>query len=503
MPQTKTIKRTFLFLLSTALSLAPNLSRANFDLNANCLKAYQNIFELKLNTARQLIAAEKRIHPNNGIVPLLENYVDYFYLLTNENKSEYERLEDYKSERINSISNNDKNSPYYLYAQAEINLQWALLRSRYGAFLTAAREMNRANSLLQENSKKFPNFHLNGKGIGLINAVMGALPDGFMKSTLAAFGLKGNMQTGLNLLDRLAEGLPKSVYEPFYEETVFYYSYVLSDVAKSPQAYEKTMKYTARIADSSLLKAYLKAYVCYRYGHNDEALSILANRPTGAAYQPFPYLEYLTGIAKLNKLDYTSASNFDRFLHANRGVNFIKDTYLHLAWISLLKGSDSGYNAFISKAKSNGHEYLERDKQALDEAKAPTPNRTLLTARLYYDGGYYTKALAILSASKPSDFNTLKDRTEFDYRMGRINEALGKDEPALASYQKAINGGKSLKYNYAAKSAVQMGKIYESNKNFSKAKSYFNLAVNMSGHEQEVSIENEAKQGLKRINGHN
>lgn len=489
--------RTKILAISIGL-ISPLASFANFDFNANCLKAYRNIFELKLNSARQIISAEKRVHPNNGIVPLLENYVDYFYLLTNENKNEYERLEDLKSDRLDRISDNDKNSPYYLYAQAEINLQWALLRSRYGAFLTAAREMNKANNLLQENNKKFPAFHLNSKGLGLINAVMGALPDGFMKSTLSAFGLRGNMQTGLNMLDRLAENLPKSAYEPFYEETVFYYSYVLSDVAKSSNAYAKTMKYTDRIADSSLLKAYLKAYVCYRNGHNDEALKILADRPTGAAYQPFPYLEYLTGIVKLNKLDYSASSNFDRFLQANKGVNYIKDTYLHLGWVSLLKGSDSGYNAYANKVKSYGNEYLERDKQALEDAKAPVPNRSLLMARLLYDGGYYTKALAAID-DKAGDFKSQKDKVEFDYRMGRIYDALGKDDVALASYQKAINAGKALKYYYAAKSAVQIGKIFEANKNSAKAKAYFNMAVNMSGHEQETSIENEAKQGLRRI----
>jgi hypothetical protein len=485
--------------LIIALFFSPFASLANFDFNANCLKAYQQIFELKLPSARQLIANEKKIHPNNGIVPLLENYVDYLYLLTAESKTEFERLADKKDDRLDLISDNDKSSPYYLYAQAEINLQWALIRARYGSYLTAAREINRANSLLQENTKKFPGFHLNGKGIGLINAVMGALPDGFLKSTLSTLGLKGNLQAGLNMLDKLAENLPKSAYEPFYEETVFCYSYVLSDVAKSSQAYAKTMKFTARIADSSLLKSYLQAYVCTRNGHNDEAISILADRPTGPAYQSFPYLEYLMGIAKLNKLDYAAATHFDRFLQTNKGVNYIKDTYLHLGWISLLKGNDSGYAGYIAKVKNSGNEYHERDKQALNEAKAPAPNKELLMARLLFDGGYYTKAYSLLSASNADAYSLVKDKTEYYYRLGRINDALGKDDAALTNYQYAINFGKSLKYYYAAKAAVQMGKIYEGKKNLPKAKAYYNTAINMSGHEQENSIENEAKQGLTRL----
>ena len=482
-------------------SFSPFASFANFDFNANCLKAYHHIFELKLSSARQIIANEKKIHPNNGIVPLLENYVDYFYLLTTDNKSEFERLVDQKDDRLDEISGNDKNSPYYLYAQAEINLQWALIRARYGSYLTAAREINRANSQLQENAKKFPGFHMNGKGIGLINAVMGALPDGFLKSTLSTFGLKGDLQTGLSMLDKLAENLPKSAYEPFYEETVFYYAYVLSDVAKSNQAYAKTMRYTARIADSSLLKSYLQSYVCVRNDHNDEAIAILAEKPSGASYQPFPYLDYLMGIAKLNKLDFTAATSFERFLQTNKGVNYIKDTYLHLAWINLLKGNEAGYQAYIGKVKTLGYEYHDKDKQALNEAKAQMPNKELLSARLLFDGGYFAKALNVLSDAKADDYASTKDKAEYYYRIGRINDALGKDDMALSNYQNAINIGKGLKYYFAAKAAVQMAKIYEVKRNLPKAKAYFNIAINMSGHEQENSIENEAKQGLKRIGG--
>ena len=319
--------------------LSPFAASANFDFNANCVKAYQSIFELKLTTAKQLIAAEKKVRPNNSIIPLLENYLDYFYLLTTESKAEFEKLEPNKANRLDQISRDDKNSPYYLYAQAEINLQWALIRSRYGAYFAASREINRANGLLKDNQKKFPSFHLNDKGLGLINVVIGALPDGFMKSALSTFGVKGDVQTGLAQLDRLAENLPKSTYEPFYEEVIFYYAYLLSDVAKSPQAYAKTMKYTARIADSSLLKSYMQAYVCARNGKSEQAIEILESRPKGSAYQPFAYLDYLLGVARLNKLDMGASSNFNQFLQHNRGVNYIKDTYLHMAWIALLTTS--------------------------------------------------------------------------------------------------------------------------------------------------------------------
>lgn len=490
----------FKYALLSGFLILPFAANANFDFNANCLKAYQFIFELKLNGARQLIAQEKKTHPKNAIVPLLENYVDYFYLITSESKVDFDRLSDLKSKRIDQIDEEEKDSPYYLYAQAEINLQWALLRTRYGEYFTAAREIRKANAQLQENSRKFPGFHLNGKGLGLINIFLGNLPDGILKSALATFGIKGDVQKGLAMLDKLAQNLPKSTYEPFYEEIVFYYAFVLSDLVHAPDAYAKTMKYTQRIADSSLLKAYLQAYVCARNGHNDEAISILADRPSGENYQSFPYLELLTGTAKLNKLDYSAEVNIKKFLQLNKGVNYIKDANLHLAWIALLNGDTGAYRGYVAKVKGLGYTYGEKDKQALNEANAPVPVKALLKARLLFDGGYYTKALNVLSEESPAAYTQVKDKVEYYYRSGRINDALGNDDEALQLYQQTVNYGKNLRYYYAATAAVNMGKIYAARNNTVNARKCFTMAIAMKNHEYENSIEAQAKAGLQKLN---
>lgn len=472
---------------------------AKFDFNANCLKAYEAIFSLKLNTARQLIANEKKLNPDNGIIPLLENYIDYFYLLTTDSKVEFDRLKQRKSERLDQLEDQDSNSPYYLYAQAEVNLQWALIRGRYGEYFSAAREIKKANGLLLDNQKKFPGFILNEKGLGLINAFLGNLPDGILKSTLATFGIKGNLNQGIALLDRLAENLPKSRYEAFYEEVVFYYSFVLNDIAHSPQAYAKTMKYTSKISSSSLLKTYLQALVASKSGHNEEAINILQARPSGSFYQSFPYLDFLLGSAKLNKLDYSAASDFSRFLQQNKGVNYIKDSYLHLAWVALLKGDSEAYNAAIGKVKSAGYTYIEKDKQALNEANDTPPEKLLLKARLLYDGGYASKAFDLLSGSDENAFKIGRDRTEYFYRLGRILDELGKHDQAVVHYERAITLGKNLKYYYAANAALQAGKIFERKKNWSKAKAFFNIAIQLKNHDYESSIETQAKAGLSRI----
>ena len=353
--------------------------------------------------------------------------------------------------------------------------------------------------MLNTNAKKFPGFHLNMKGIGLINVFLGNMPDGVLKSALATFGISGNTQKGLAILDKLAENLPKSSFEPFYEEVVFYYAFTLTDIVHSPQAYAKTMKFTQRISDSSLLKSYLQSYVCLKNGHNEEAIAILASRPDSDAYADFPYLDYLTGLAKLNKLDLTAATYFNRFLQGYKGTNYIKSAYLHLSWISILKRDTGNYMAYSAKVKNSGYAFIEKDKQAIADAAAGVSNTDLLKARLLFDGGYLNRALAVFAGKSAADYAGVKDRTEFYYRLGRIYDGLERDETALSYYQNAINSGKNTKFYFASNAALQMGKIYSRLKDKEKAKTYYAMAINMKDHEFKNSIANEAKQGLKNL----
>ena len=105
---------------------------ANYSFNTRCLQAYKAIFDFRLNDARALIQQEKLQNPQNGIPVLLDNYIDYISLLTSDNKTDYNRLLDRKSGRIDILEENKENSPYYLFAQAEVYLQWGLIKGKFG-----------------------------------------------------------------------------------------------------------------------------------------------------------------------------------------------------------------------------------------------------------------------------------------------------------------------------------------------------------------------------------
>ncbi|MHB1178068.1 MAG: tetratricopeptide repeat protein [Daejeonella sp.] len=486
-------------LLSTLLFLGLSLhSKANFDFNSNCIKAYRAIFDLRLSDAKILVQNEKKQNPNNGITILLDNYIDYFTLLASENKSDYERLKNLKSSRLVALEKQDKNSPYYLFAQAEINLQWGMLKSRFQDYFSSGIDIKRADNLLSDNAAKYPSFLPNKKSSGLIDVIFGSIPSN-LKGLFSTLGIKGNASTGIRNLESLASTLPKSPYSFYKDEVVFFLCYIETDLIHNKANYNKIMALTSSMDDTSLLKTYLQGYVSTRSAQNDRAIDYLLKRPKGNDYINFPALNYHLGNAKLNRMDNDANIYLINYLKEYKGINYIKDAYLKLAYYFYLRGDNAKYNTFLKMVKSQGNLYDEKDKQALKEANEAAPDLNLLKARLYFDGGYYPKALAELAGKEAGDFKLKRDQIEFYYRLGRIYDESSRDSDALTNYQKAINAGKLTSYYYAANAALSIGSIFEKKNDKAKASSFYKQAIAMKNHEYENSIESKAKDGLKRM----
>jgi tetratricopeptide (TPR) repeat protein len=490
-------KKVFLFTVFFAL-LTTQL-KANFDFNNNCIQAYQAIFDLRIQDAQTILKAEKQQHPNNGIIILLENYIDFFSLLVSENKADYERLKNLKSNRLSLLEKQDSKSPYYLFAQAEVNLQWGMLKSRFQDYLSSGLDIKKADNLLRENEKKYPSFLPNQKSIGLVNVILGSIPAN-IKGVLQSFGFKGNATQGIKKLDQLTTSLAQTPYSFYKEEVVFLLCYIETDLLQSKNSYQKILNLTTVFGDDSLLKTYLQGYIAYRNAHNDDAIKFLQKRPTKSAqYLNFPKLNYLIGNAKLNRNDSDAYVYLGRYINEYKGINYVKDAYLKLAYYYYLKNDITKYQAFIKMVKVRGNVYDEKDKQALKEANEQAPDVNLLRARLSFDGGYYTKALTYLKDKDQSDFKLQRDQIEYFYRLGRIYDALNKSQEALINYQKTIYAGKQSTYYYAANAALNMALIFEEKGDKSRAVNFYNQAISMKNHEYENSIENKAKDGLKRL----
>ncbi|HET8829460.1 MAG TPA: tetratricopeptide repeat protein [Pelobium sp.] len=490
------VKKTFIilvFILCNSLA-----SKAAFDFNSNCVNAYNAIFDLRIKDAEVLIKREKAQNPQNAIPVLLDNYIDFFTLLSSENKADYERLKGRRDSRLSYLSKQDRNSPYYLFAQAEVLLQWGMLKSRFQDFMSSGFDVKKAANLLSENQKKYPSFLPNRKSSGLIDVILGSIPSN-MKGIASTFGFSGNADKGIKTLEGLMVSLPKTAHSFYTDEVVFFLCYIETDLAPNKNNYRKTIAYTNTMSDKSLLKTYLQAYVASRNAHNDSAIAYLMKRPKGSNYLDFPKLNYLLGVSKLNRMDADANVYLINYLKEYNGINFVKDGYLKLAYYYYLRGDNNRYQAFLKMVKTQGDLYDEKDKQALKEANDAAPDIHLLKARLQFDGGYFSKALQTLAAKDVADFRLQRDKIEFYYRLGRIYDELNRDGEAISNYQKAIHTGKPTSYYFAANAALNIGYIYENKHDKARAASFFRQAIEMKDHEYENSIESKAKDGLKRI----
>ncbi len=475
-----------------------NTTKANFVFDAGSTAAYHAIFDLRFNDARRYIQDEKARFPHNGIPVLLENYLDYLHLLTSENKSEYEKYKDRKGDRLDAIKDNDKNSPYYLFAQAEIYLQWGMLKSKFGDYTSAMMDLKKARSLLNDNNEKFKDFLPNQKSLALIEVIFGAIPSN-LKGIAGFFGFKGNVSTGYKQLERFRTQLSKSKFGYYNDEAVFLICFTDIDVLHNRNNYDRLSALLDTMRDSSMLKTYLHGYVAFKTGHNDAAINYFEKVPKSDSYINLPLTNYWLGNAKLCRMDSDANTYLTRFINETHGINYIKDSYQKLAYYYLLKNNTSKYNYYVAQTKAKGYATDEKDKQALKEANDTRPDITLLKARFYFDGGYYSNALTQLKSVQANDLKNNRDRTEWYYRLGRTYDRMNNFDDALANYRNAINAGRKETYYFAANAALNSGLIYEQRKDYKKATEFYNMTLQMKNHEYQNSIDTQAKEGLQRL----
>lgn len=468
----------------------------SFDLNQRCQLSMEKVMALRFNEAKELNKKEKAEHPENLVPYYIDNTIDFITIYISEDEAVFDKLSGNKDARLSKIKAGDPSSPYYLYFQAEIYIQWAFSRLKFEEYLTAFNEIKKAYSLLKENEEKYPNFLPNRKSLGMLHALFGAIPDQY-KWGANILGLSGDIDEGLDEIRSFVDN-PGNYPKVLAQEATLYYAFLVLYLQKD---YNKAWEIVRNLdTKNNLLFCFCKASVALRTGHCDAAISTLQSRPIGDAYFPFPFMDFMMGLAKTRRLDKDANIYFEKFLVGFKGKNYVKEAYQKMGWNALIAGDLTRYKFYMERVKIYGDDVIDDDKQALMEANSGTPpNVTLLKARLKFDGGYYKDALAQLEGKSTDDFKSAKDKVEFTYRAGRIYHESGNSEKAKGYYAATIKNGGDLTYYYAAGAALQLGLIYEKEGNKDKAAYYFNRCLNMPNKEYETSLDSQAKAGLNRI----
>ncbi len=470
-------------------------SAQTFEFNTSCQAAYQSIFKLKLEEAQQIIEKEKKENPKNYLIYFIENYSDFLKLYVHDYDALYEQLMPKFSTRINLIKDGNKNSPFYLYTLADIHLQSALCKIKFGDNFSAVFEVKKAFTLLQENQKKYPAFKPNIKSLGLLHTIFGAIPDNY-KFGAKLLGLKGSIDQGLK---ELSSVIQDSTFQ-FKEEAIIEYTLLMLHLQKNKAAAWNMITKAEIPLKDNLLNHFIASTVASHTGKNEEVIQVLSKKPTDQSYYPFPLLDLILGKAKLNKLDPEAVVPIQKFLSTNKGRSYQKEAYQKLAWYYLIHDKPDRYKKYMQHILKIKEAPTDEDKAAHKEANQNyIPNSNLLKARLLCDGSYYNKALEIMNAISLNTLTRSRDQIEYYYRKARILDEQNNDTEAIKFYLLTIEKGAAFDYYFAANAALKLGNIYEQQKKKTAAIQYYNKALALDKDEYTNSINAEAKAGLNRV----
>lgn len=474
----------------------------SFNLTSGYQEAYLELLRLHFDNATQIIKEEEASDPNNVPYIFLNGYIDFLKYSINEETADYKRFASLLQHRLDIMNQVPETSPWRLYCQAQLNLQSGMAAMKGGNYLRAANDISKSYSLFKKNEKLFPYFLPGKAGLGLMYVLFGSVPDSY-KWVTSTLGYEGDVLKGKQLIRGV---LGSSVKEfPFlFNECLFLYTFISFNFGSSTQAdlneiaiIYNQKKVIDEIAVNPLL-TYSAASLYLKKGENDLALKLLVNRPQDKSYYSFHYLDYLTGVAYLNKIDPHCRLFFLKYINNYKGDYYIKSAYQKLAWSYLLLNDYDNYKTYIFRVKLLGEQTTENDMEAQFEAQNQNiPLKELLMARLLCDGGYYSQAENILLRLNQNILQEI-ERNEYLYRFARIKHQTNDLTQAKKMYLKASITGKDLDSWYAANSLLMLGNIYEGEQNFNQAYKYYLACLKQDFTLYKNGIHQKAKAGLNR-----
>lgn len=455
--------------------------------------AYDKIFNLEISEAILLL---DNIKSQKGYSTLhLISLAETLHLITTENRQDYESYFKTEAERLSTIKNGVGEHPHKLFFQSEIRLHNAFVHIKFGNYWKAVYNLRQAYKLIERNVVAYPEFTPNLKVLGTLQVIFGAVPQKY-QWIVNFFGIDGSIKEGMENLEqfnrtdhmqRIEAGISIAVVNAF----------LLQDFSKATDALRGYYKKN----HSNGIISYLFTVFLIKNSKSDEALSIINSTTLNNTLYNIPFIHYHIGEIYLQKGEYQNAiGSYQKFLHEFTGFNLIKDTHYKIALAYWLLNKQSNALIYADLARNTGITETEADKHAdIQLNYDQLPNQIILKIRLFTDGGYYDKARDVIFNSDHNNFNQLKEKVEFTYRIARLAHKTTELETAIKEYLETVHKAKNNKWYFAPNSCLQLGYIYLKLNKLEKAKFFFKKATEYKRHEYKTSIDNKAKIALKSL----
>ena len=415
-------------------------------------------------------------------------------ILVTEDAKRLQQFEANFKERILFLDKLPK-GPDILFLQAELNLQRGFNLLNMEQEFNAVFAIRRAYNLVQECLKKYPDFIPIKKTYGVIQVMVGSVPDKYAWF-MGLLGMHGQVTIGQKQLSELRNS--KSSLS--LEATILFFTvkgFINQQFAEAAQG----MKECLKEQPDNRLVLFIAINMLMKDSQAENALVLFSTLDKYAQGLPLYYIEYLRAEALLQKGEYEkSIAAFQKFQKGYRSTSFKKDSYYKISLCYWLMDDEAKAKLNFDKAKVSGKANAEPDKYAAKQLEeSGFPNKKMLKARLYTDGGYYPQAAASLQSLSISELKTSKEQTEYYYRKARLAHKTQDLTTAKTLYQQSISMTQDNPWYFGANSALQLGYIAQEQKDFVSAKKYFEQALRYKRHEYKNSIDNKAKAALEQI----
>lgn len=456
----------------------------------------ERIYKLVLNLDTDQAYAElAKLKQGNELHRLyIQSLLETTDILITEDEKRFEKVNETFKQRIDRFSQSAE-SAEVLFMKAELSLQRGFNLLNLGQELNAVLAIRQAYQATQECLKKFPNFIPIKKTYGVIQVMVGSIPDKY-QWFMSLLGMKGSVKVGQKNLEELR--LSKSSLS--MEANILFYTikgFINQQFSEAAKGFQESL---VKDPDNRLL-LFLGINMLMKDSKSEEALKLIRALDANPHGLPMAYIDYLRGEALLERGDYSLAINaYQKFLKEYKSQSYRKDSYFKISLCYFLMNDITRAKENFEIAKKTGKNSAEPDKYAAAMLEADVfPNPKILKARFYTDGGYYSEAKEMLKSIAPSDLHSPKDITEFYYRKGRLAHKTEDLSAAKLFYQQTIDMSGTQPWYFAPNAALQLGYISQAQGDMASAKKYFEKALSYKRYEYKSGIDTKAKSALEQL----
>ena len=456
----------------------------------------QKIHRLVLNLqTEQAYALLRNLKGNEMHKMYVSSLCETLDVLISEDAEKFQRIEDNFKERFKKLEAMPQ-SAETLFLRAELNLQRGFNFLNLGEEFNAVWAIRTAFNLTQECLKAYPNFVPIKKTSGVIQVMVGSVPDKY-HWFMSLLGMKGSVSVGQKQLEELR--LSRSSIS--IEATILFYT-IKGLINQQIEESTKGLLDALKNEPSNRLVLFLAINMLMKDAHSEQALQLIHTLDQNPQGLPMYYIDYLRGEILLQRGNYSeSISAYTKFIQHYRSENFKKDAYYKISLAYWLMNRKDLAKSNFERAKLTGRAVAEPDRYADAQLKENVlPNPKILKVRLATDGGYYDQAREAMTTIAPADLTTLKDKTEYYYRKARLAHKTNELGAARIFYEQTIAMAGENPWYFAPNAALQLGYLAQASKDYVTARKYFSKALSYKKHEYKNSIDGKAKSALEQMN---